>query len=115
MKQAGQIIVFRFPKTDLVGGKLRPAFLLGKLPGENDDWPICMVSSQTRHYIPEFDEIVRESESDFVESELKVESVVRVGRLAVVSGEILLGTIGQVSNERLVRIRTYLSNWLSEK
>jgi mRNA interferase MazF len=38
MKQAGQIVLFRFPQTDLVEGKLRPALLLGKLPGEYDDW-----------------------------------------------------------------------------
>jgi hypothetical protein len=33
MKQAGQIVVFRFPQTDLEEGKLRPALLLGRLPG----------------------------------------------------------------------------------
>ena len=115
MKLAGQIVLFRFPQTDLGDGKLRPALLLGKLPGEYDDWLICMVSSQTRHYISAFDEIVQASDSDFVESGLKVESVVRVGRLAVVSGEILLGAIGQVSDERLLRIKTHLSDLLSGK
>jgi len=89
--------------------------LLGKLPGEYDDWLICMVSSQTRQYISEFDEIVQESDGDFGESGLKVASVIRVGRLAVVSGEILLGAIGQVSNERLQRVKKHLSDWLSEK
>lgn len=34
MKQAGQVVLFRFPQTDLAEGKLRPALLLGKLPGE---------------------------------------------------------------------------------
>jgi len=38
MKQAGQIVLFRFPQTDLEDGKLRPALLVGKLPGEYDDW-----------------------------------------------------------------------------
>ncbi len=32
MKQAGQIVLFRFPQTDLEEGKLRPALLLGRLP-----------------------------------------------------------------------------------
>ena len=114
MKQAGQIVIFRFPQTDLQEGKLRPALLLGKLPGEFDDWPICMVSSQSRQYIAEFDEVVQESDSDFGESGLKVASVIRVGRLAVVSGEILLGAVGQVSSERLGRIKKHLSDWLSE-
>jgi len=115
MKQAGQIVIFRFPQTDLDEGKLRPALLLGKLPGEYDDWLICMISSQTHHYLAEFDEIVEESDIDFAESGLKVTSIIRVGRLAVVSGEILLGAIGQVSDERLIRIKRHLSDWLAEK
>ena len=94
MKEAGQVVVFRFPQTDLEEGKLRPALLVGKLPGEYDDWFICMISSQTRQYVAGFDEIIQENDTDFGESGLKVTSVIRVGRLAVVSGEILIGAIG---------------------
>lgn len=115
MKESGQVVVFHFPQTDLEEGKLRPALLLGKLPGNYDDWLICMISSQTHQYLPEFDEIVRENDNDFKQSGLKVASVIRVGRLAVVSGEILLGAIGQVSSERLSRVKKHLSDWLSEK
>lgn len=115
MKQAGQIVLFQFPQTDLGEGKFRPALLLTKLPGEYDDWLICMISSQAHHYIAGFDEIVQERDSDFTETGLKVASIIRVGRLAVVSGEILIGAIGQVSSERLVRIKNHLSDWLSEK
>jgi mRNA interferase MazF len=113
MKKAGQVVLFRFPQTDLDEGKLRPALLLGKLPGEYDDWLICMISSQTRQYIAEFDEIVQVYDGDFLESGLKFASVIRVGRLAVVSGEILLGAIGQVSTDRLIRIKQRLADWLS--
>ena len=115
MKKSGQVVVFRFPQTDLEEGKLRPALLLGKLPGEYDDWLICMVSSQTRQYIAGFDEVIEDSSKDFTQSGLKVTSVIRVGRLAVVSGEILLGAIGEISSERLNRVKKNLSNWLSEK
>ncbi len=115
MKQAGQVVVYRFPQTDLEERKLRPALLFGKLPGEYDDWLICMISSQTHQYINEFDEMVQETDDDYGESGLKVPSVIRVGRLAVVSGETLLGAIGQVSSERLGRVRTRLSDWLTEK
>ena len=101
MKESGQVVVFRFPQTDLEEGKLRPALLLGKLPGEYDDWLICMISSQTRQYVAGLDEIVQENDADFGESGLKVTSVIRVGRLAVVSGDILIGALGQVSGERL--------------
>jgi mRNA interferase MazF len=41
--------------------------------------------------------------------------VIRVGRLAVVSGEILIGAIGQVSTERLSKVKKHLADWLAEK
>jgi len=112
MKRAGQVVLFRFPQTDLQEGKLRPALLLGKLPGEYDDWLICMISSQTRHYTAGFDETVGERDADFADSGLKVSSVIRLGRLAVVTGEILLGAIGQISDDRLARLKGRLAEWL---
>ena len=112
MKRAGQVVLFRFPQTDLEGGKLRPALLLGRLPGAYEDWLICMISSQLRHYVAGFDELVQESDVDFAESGLKVPSVIRVGRLAVVADEILLGAIGQISRDRLERIKKRLAEWL---
>ena len=115
MKKAGQVVLFQFPQTDLEKGKLRPALLLGKLPGEYDDWLICMISSQTHQYVAGFDEIVKEGDTDFEQSGLKVTSVIRVGRLAVVAGEILLGAIGEISSERLSRVKQNLSEWLRER
>jgi len=115
LKQTGQIVVFRFPQTDLERGKLRPALLLAKLPNEYDDWLTCMISSQTRHYVVGFDEIVQESDDDYEQSGLKVTSIIRVGRLAVISGESLLGAMGQISDERLERVKKHLSDWISKK
>jgi len=112
MKQAGQLVLFRFPHTDLEEGKLRPALLLGRLPSEYDDWLICMISSQTRNYISGFEEIIKEEDADFAGSGLKVSSVIRMGRLAVVESEILLGAIGQVAPERLQRIKSRLAEWI---
>ena len=112
MKRTGQIALFRFPQADLEEGKLRPALLLDELPGEHHDWLVCMISSQTRHHVPKFDEIVREEDPDFASSGLKVASVIRVGRLAVVEADLLLGAIGDISPERLQRIKTSLSQWL---
>jgi mRNA interferase MazF len=114
MKTAGDVVLFRFPQTNLAEGKLRPALLLGKLPGEYDDWLICMISSQTRHYLPEFDEIIQEGDSDFSQTGLKLESVIRVGRLAVLEGGLFLGDVGQISQERLRRIKSHLASWILE-
>ena len=65
MKRSGQVVLFRFPQTDLAAGKLRPALILGKLPGAHDDWLICMISSQLRQYVTDFDEIIKEDDQDF--------------------------------------------------
>ena len=73
-----------------------------------------MISSQVRHYVPEFDEIVREEDLDFATSGLKVASVIRVGRLAVVEADILLGAAGEIATDRLQRIKTRLSQWLEK-
>lgn len=112
MKQAGQIVLFKFPKVDLEEGKLRPALLISKLPGEYDDWLICMVSSQIHHCIFGFDEIVQETDPDFVGSGLKTSSVIRIGRLAVIEGELLLGATGKISTERFQHIKIHLVDWI---
>ena len=113
MKKPGQIVLFTFPKVDQVRGKLRPVLLLGKLPGPYDDWLVCMISSQLRHYTEGFDEIIDESSSDFAHSGLKTPSVIRIGRLAVVEEHMLLGSIGEIAPERLRRIKTNLVAWLT--
>ena len=114
MIKPGQIVLFQFPKTSAGPGKLRPALLLGQLPGPYDDWLICMISSQLHQYIKDFDEIVDKSDPDFSKSGLKTSSVIRVGRLAVIEGSILLGSIGEIDGKRLKRIKANLSDWLKK-
>jgi mRNA interferase MazF len=113
MMKAGQVILFRFPDTDLNEGKLRPALLLGKLPGSYGDWLISMISSQTRQFVPGFDELIDETAGDFSPSGLKMASVIRVGRLAVVDEKILVGAVGQIDPERLLRIKSRLTEWIN--
>lgn len=46
-------------------------------------------------------------------SGLLVPTVIRIGRIAVVQGEILRGSIGAIADTRLQRIRLRLAHWLS--
>ena len=108
----GQIVLFRFPQTDQQTANLRPALIIRKLPGQYDDWLICMISSQLSQEIPGFDEIITSDDPDFRGSGLKLSSLVRIGRLAVVNKDILIGKIGQVDGLRLSRIRQKLSEWI---
>jgi mRNA interferase MazF len=108
----GQIVLFRFPQTDQQSGKLRPALVIRKLPGQYEDWLISMVSSQISQEIPGFDEIISPEDPDFKDSGLKLTSLIRISRLAVVSADILLGNIGRIGDIRLARIRQKLSRWI---
>jgi mRNA interferase MazF len=112
MISEGQIVLFRFPQTDQTTGKLRPALVLRRLPGPHNDWLICMISSNLDQNIPDFDEVITTNDVDFKDSGLKVPSLIRIGRLAVVDGGILIGKLGQIDRERLLRIKHKLSIWI---
>jgi len=108
----GQIVLFRFPQTDQAQGQLRPALVLRQLPGQYNDWLIRMISSQLHQKIPDFDEVITPNDSDFQQSGLKLASVIRISRLAVVGSDILLGRLGQIDIQRLSRIKRRLANWI---
>ena len=97
MIQEGHVILFRFPQAHLEAGKLRPALVLRSLPGPYGDWLICMISSQTHQAIPGFDEILEVGDPDFAPSGLKITSVIRISRLAVVESRVFLGRLGHIA------------------
>jgi mRNA interferase MazF len=113
MKQAGQIVLTPFPYTDLSGAKPRPVLMLRKASIQFDDWLVCMVSSQIRQADADFDEILTPSDADFATAGLKVPSVLRLSRLAVLDSSLLIGSLGSISNERLWRIRQQLVAWIA--
>jgi len=100
-----QVVLFRFPQTNQTTGKLRPALVIRKVPGPHNDWLICMISSQLSQEVPDFDEIISEKDHDFILSGLKQNSLIRIGRLAVVDQKILLGAIREIDVARLERTK----------
>jgi mRNA interferase MazF len=105
MISEGQIVLFRFPQTDQTTGKLCPALALHRLPGQHNDWLICMISSNLDQKVPDLDEVIVPTDLDFKNSVLKVPSLIRIGRLALVDGDLLIGKLGQIDTQRLLRIR----------
>lgn len=112
MRKLGQVAILRFPKADLALGKPRPVLLVAPVPGPYGDWLVCMISTQLQQALEGFDEVIDQSQSDFHSSGLRVASVVRVARLAVVSADVLVGAIGEIGPERLQRIRQKLASWI---
>ncbi len=93
MALAGDIVLFPFPLTNLSIGKLRPALLVKHLPSYNQDWLVCMISTQIPQQIPTVDEVIDTSDGDFTQSGLLQTSIIRVTRIAVVEQRIFLGKL----------------------
>ncbi len=112
VKRAGQIVLFKFPQTDLAIGKLRPALLLASLPSGRGDWLVCMISSQLAQAVAGVDEVIAANDAEFAATSLKTASVVRLTRPAVVTDSIFLGSLGEISSDRLTRLKKRLAQWI---
>lgn len=108
----GDIVLIRFPQTDLQTGKLRPALVVAATPGRHPDLLLALISSRTHQAIPDFDELIDVYDPDYAESGLKVRSVVRLARLATVETSVINARLGRISSERLQEIRHRLVDWL---
>ena len=113
MISAGDILVFRFPQSNLIEGKLRPALAIKEVKGNFDDWLVCMISTQIRHKVEGLEIVVSESMNGFFHTGLKKESLIRTSRLAVVNSSIFEGKLGHLPSETFDTVRNLLSEWIS--
>jgi mRNA interferase MazF len=79
--------------------KNRPALVLREMPADRD-LPVCGISTQLHQEVKGFDDLILRSHSDFAESSLKSDSLIRLGFLALLPKKDIIGTIGSVSPER---------------
>jgi mRNA interferase MazF len=109
MKDA-DVILTPLPQAD---GKVknRPALLLRELPPFGD-FLACGVSTQIQQAVPGFDEVVSPGDLDFEASGLLAASVIRLGFLAVLPRQRILGSIGAIDITRHARLLRNLSNHL---
>src|SRR5687767_13603405 len=94
--------------------KARPVILLKQMPPFGD-WLVCGVSSQLHQEAAGFDEILKLTDTDCRRSGLKVASLIRLGFLAVLPAERLLGILVSISQERHERILQRLGAFLQNK
>ncbi len=92
--------------------KNRPALILREMP-RYGDLLICGISTQLKQYTPNFDEIVRVEDPDFITSGLVKESLIRLTFLAAIQRTEVIGSIGSIDNSRHSRLLSNLSNYLS--
>ena len=109
MKEA-DIILTPLPQADGLL-KNRPALLLRELPPFGD-FLACGISTQIGHAVPGFDDVISSADADFPSSGLVADSVIRLGFLAVLPRQRILGTIGEVAAVRHARLLRNLSKHL---
>ena len=108
----GDLVLMRFPQTDLETGKLRPALVVALTPGRHSDLLLAFVSSRIYQAVPDFDELISPSDTDYAHTGLKTSSVIRLGRLITVDKTVINAHLGYISVQRLHIIRQRLANWL---
>ncbi len=91
--------------------KIRPVICLREMPPFGD-MLVCGISTQLRHEIPGFDEMISIDAPDFQSTGLREASLVRLGFLGILSTKDLAGSLGSISTERHRRLLERLSEYL---
>ena len=97
----GEIVLIPFPFTDLSGIKNRPALVL--VDGE-DDITVSFITTQLK-WQDEMDIKVESSK----ENGLKRTSLIRLSKLATIDKALVIGRLGNLSNEDLATVDNKLS------
>ncbi len=96
---AGQVVLVRFPFSDLTSSKLRPAIVLAT--AGRDDWILCQVTSN-----PYGDEDAIETKSsDFAKGSLHRTSFVRPRKLFTAHASLIEGAAGTLKTEAFSLVR----------
>lgn len=109
---SGDIVIAPFSHTDLTQDKNRPVLLIAPLPNSYGDWLGCMITSQLHQFTEGIDVMISKDSPDFPETSLKTTSLIRVTRLMVITEDIVVGGIGNISPPQLNLVITNLASWL---
>jgi mRNA interferase MazF len=106
----GDVILVPLPQAD-GQRKPRPAVILKILPPFGD-FLVCGISSQLRQQVHGLDELILQRDNDFAASRLQMDSLIRVGFLAIYTPQQVVGSIGEISSERHLRLLRQLAEFL---
>ena len=89
----GKIVLVPFPFTDLTAAKLRPALVIYE--GEKDVI-VAFISSKIPLELSEADVLIATENLDFKKTGLKVESVIKLDKVATVLTDLIVGELGEL-------------------
>jgi mRNA interferase MazF len=104
----GKIVLVPFPFTDLTAAKLRPVLVIYE--GEKDV-VMAFISSKIPSELSEVDILITKDHTSFRKAGLKVDSVIKLDKIATVLKDLIVGELGEVDeklkqevNQKLKRI-----------
>jgi len=93
--QKGSIILVQFPFTDYSSSKLRPALVIST---ENkEDVCVAFISSVIPPQLSDTDFFLSQNNPEFKLTGLKVDSIIKLRKVATLDLDIIVGVIGNVS------------------
>jgi mRNA interferase MazF len=95
--ETGTIVLLKFPFTDRISYKLRPALVIKDL--EDGDLLVCRITSKI--YQSKYDIYL----DDWLKYGLKLPSIVRVHKMATLEKDMMVSTMGKVDIPLLNRIK----------
>lgn len=95
---AKQIVLLRFPFSDLSSEKVRPAIVITELP--RDDYITCMIT--TRQNIDRF--CIELSDADCVAGSIRHPSFIRCERLFVANETVIQKSVGEISRIKFEQV-----------
>ena len=102
-------VLIRFPQADLQAGELRPVPVIALTMGLHGDLPLALMSSRIQQAVIGFDDMLEDTDPDFLDTNLKVSSVDRLARLATVEASLINACLGGISPECLETIKVHLA------
>lgn len=99
------VVLVRYPFSDLTGAKVRPAVIIGTSHGSQDVFIVPLTSKTTSLLQGEF------ALADWQEAGLNVPSAVKRG-VYTVHESLVVKKVGKISDADVVSLTTSLRNWL---
>ena len=105
----GDIVLIRFPFTDLTSSKVRPALVVSSdgFSSRTEDAIFIFISSKTDK--PQStDFLLDQNHSEFIETGLAKSSLIKTGKIASLSKSLASRLLGQVNQNTMGRINKIL-------
>lgn len=101
----GTLVLIPFPFTDLSGHKVRPALVLYEQKG-GEDCIVAFISSTAQKKIGIYDIAIAPSK----ENGIKVNSVIKVAKIATLQKKIILGELGKIDEVTMIKVNSILKD-----